>query len=89
MLSEVWETLCADHGLQFDISDLDIPDIFENIFYTAPTQLIVYETNKYAQQKILKTFGRFILSSRIRKWENVTEDEMYVVLAMFTLMSNF
>jgi hypothetical protein len=44
-LSAVRETFCSIHSPQFDISNLDTVDIFENIFDTALTDLIVNETN--------------------------------------------
>jgi hypothetical protein len=47
---------------------------------------IANETNKYEQQEILKTSGPLTFCSRIRKWENVIVDEVYVVVAMFMLM---
>jgi hypothetical protein len=49
-------------------------------------QLIVNESNRYAQQEISKASGRFIFWSGIRKWDNVIVDKMYVVLAVFVLM---
>lgn len=48
-------------------------------------QLTVNKTNKHAQRESSKTSGPFTFCSKIRKWENVTVDEMYVVLAMFIL----
>jgi hypothetical protein len=57
---------------------------FENIFATALGQLTVDETNRYGQQEILKIIITF--THRIRKWEDFTVDELYVVLALFMLM---
>jgi hypothetical protein len=65
-LTAVWETFCGIHGTQFDISGLDIVDIFENIFDTALMQLTVNEKNTYEQQEILKTSGPFTFSCRMR-----------------------
>jgi hypothetical protein len=55
--SAAWEKFCSIHSPQFSIPNLDIVDIFENIFDTALMQPIVNETNKHAQQEILKTSG--------------------------------
>jgi hypothetical protein len=59
---------------------------FENNFDIALMQLIVDETNRYAQKEILKIIITFTFYSRIRKWEDVTADELYMVLALFMLM---
>ena len=48
-------------------------------------ELIVRETNTYAAQKI-QARSFIPLRSRMRDWKPVTEDEMYVVLALFMLM---
>jgi hypothetical protein len=45
------------HGIQFDISNLDIVGVSENISDTALMQLIINETNKYIQHKMLKSSG--------------------------------
>jgi hypothetical protein len=55
-------------------------------FLTALMQLNIGETNGYAQQEISKVVRPFTFCSRIRKWEDITVDEMYVVLAVFMLM---
>jgi hypothetical protein len=49
-------------------------------------QHIVEETKEYAQEQIEKSITPFTFHSRIRKWQDVTVDEMYVVLALFMLM---
>jgi hypothetical protein len=46
MLSVVQETLSGIHSPQCDISNLNLVDIFENIFGIPLTRLIVNETNK-------------------------------------------
>jgi hypothetical protein len=86
MFSAVGETSCGIHGPQFVISNLDMVDIFENIFDTAVMQLVVNEMSKYAQQNTSKSSGSLIFCSRIRKWKSVTLSEIYVVLTMFSLM---
>jgi hypothetical protein len=58
---------------------------FENIFDNDLVQHIVDETNKYAQQEIAKSVRPLTFRSRIRKWEDVTVHEMYVVLALIML----
>jgi hypothetical protein len=49
-------------------------------------QHIVEETNRYAQQQIAKSVTPFTFHSRIRKWQDVTVDEMCAVLALFMVM---
>lgn len=46
MLSAVCEIFCDVHGPQFNVSNLDIVDTFDNIFDRALIQLIVNETTK-------------------------------------------
>jgi len=49
-------------------------------------ELIVYETNTYAAQKI-QARSFIPLHSRMQDWKPVAnKDEMYVVLALFMLM---
>jgi hypothetical protein len=79
------ETFCNVYGPQFDTAELVVVSVFENIFDIVLVQLIVDETNKYAQQEISKSIKPRTFSSRIRKWEDVTVDKMYVVLALFML----
>jgi hypothetical protein len=50
-LTAVWETFCGMHGTQFDISNLDIMDIFENISDTALMQLIVNLKKKHMNSR--------------------------------------
>jgi hypothetical protein len=52
----------------------------------ALVQLIVDETNKYAQQEISRIVSHFKFSSSISKWEDVTVDKMYIVLAHLMLI---
>lgn len=59
---------------------------FENIFAIALGQLIVDVTNRYGQQEIWKIIITFTPHSRIRKWEDFTVDELYMVLALFMLV---
>jgi hypothetical protein len=80
------ETFCTVYGPQFDTAELDAVSAFENVFDIVLVQLIVDETNRHAQQEILKSIRPLTFCSRIRKWEDVTADEMYVVLALFMLI---
>jgi hypothetical protein len=78
------ESFCGVCGPQFDTAELDV-SAFESIFDISLVQLIVDETNRYAQQEISKIARPLTFRSRIRQWENVTLDEMYVVLALIML----
>jgi hypothetical protein len=49
------ETFCNVYGPQFNTTDLNVVSAFENIFYIPLVQLIVDETNRYAQQEISKS----------------------------------
>jgi hypothetical protein len=80
------ETFCSVYGPQFNTSELDVMSAFENIFHIALVQLIVDETNRYAQQEISKSMRPHTFCSRIWKWEDVMVYEMYMVLALFMLI---
>jgi hypothetical protein len=80
------ETFYNVYGPQFNTAELDVMSVFENIFDIALAQLIVDKTNGYAQQEISKSIKPLTFHSRIQKWEDVTVDEMYVVLALFMLI---
>jgi hypothetical protein len=60
------ETICNVHGPQFDTAELNVVCVFENIFDIALVQVIVDETNKYAQQEISKSIKSLTFCSRIR-----------------------
>jgi hypothetical protein len=60
------ETFCNVYGPQFDAAELDVVTAFENIFDIALVQLIVDETNRYAQQEISKSMKLLTFRSRIR-----------------------
>jgi hypothetical protein len=59
--------------------------VFKMFFTDDLMELIVRETNTYAEQKIQAT-SNFPFQSRMQDWKPVTRDEMYVVLALFMLM---
>jgi hypothetical protein len=81
------EKFCDVCGPQFDVSsDVCVVDVFEKLFELCLVQHIVEETNECAQQQVAKYAAPFIFCSRIRKWKDVTVDEMCVVLALFMLM---
>jgi hypothetical protein len=84
--SATQETFCGICGSQFDVSDLDVVEVFEKFFDTVLMQHITEGTNRYAQQKIAKNVTPSTFCSRIRKWQDVTVDEMFLVLALFMLM---
>jgi hypothetical protein len=71
------------YGPQCNSAELDVVSAFENISDIALLKLTVGETNRYAQQKILENVSPCTFYSRIRKWEDVTVDKIYVVLAVF------
>lgn len=57
------------------------------LFFTPElVQLIVRETNLYAEQQIKKKCLPLPRRSRVWEWKPTTEDEIYVVLALFMLM---
>jgi hypothetical protein len=66
------ETFCNVYCPQFDTTELDVMSALENIFDIALVQLIVDETNRYAQQEISKSIRPLRFRSRIRKREDVT-----------------
>jgi hypothetical protein len=80
------ETFCDVYVPQFDTAELDVLSVFENIFDIALVQIIVDETDKYAQQEISKSIKPLMFCSKIRMWEDVTVDKMYMVLALFMLI---
>jgi hypothetical protein len=51
------------------MSNLDVVDIFENVFDTACLLVIVSENKVYIVQIISNFFGPFTFYSRIRKWK--------------------
>jgi hypothetical protein len=49
-------------------------------------QFTAHEANRCAQLEISKSVNPFTFCFRIRKWEYVTVDEIYMILAVFMLM---
>jgi hypothetical protein len=71
------EKFCDVCAPQFDISsDLGIVDMFEKLFDLSLLQHIVEEINKYTQQQITKSAAPITFCLRIRKWKDVTVDEV-------------
>jgi hypothetical protein len=63
-------------------------DAFNMFFTQELIELIIHETNIYAEQCIKSRGITLPLRSRMRDWKPVSEDEIliYVVLALFMLM---
>jgi uncharacterized membrane protein len=61
-------------------------DAFNMFFTQELIEIIVRETNIYAEQCMQSRGITLPLRSRTRYWKPVTEDEIYVVLALFMLM---
>jgi hypothetical protein len=72
------ETLCDVYDPHFHTAKLVVMSAFENIFDVALVHIIVDETNR--------SVNPFTFCSRIRKWEDITVDEVYVVLTLLILM---
>jgi hypothetical protein len=67
LFSTSQETFCDVYSPQFNTAELDVMNAFENISDIALVQLIVNETNRFAQQGILKTVSPFTFHVTIRK----------------------
>jgi hypothetical protein len=65
---------------------LDVVSAFKNILDIARVKLTVDETGRYTQQEILKSVNSFTFCPKTGKWEDVTGDEMHMVLALFMVM---
>jgi hypothetical protein len=72
---------------EFDTSELNVMNVFENVFDVALVQLIVDEINRFAQQEISKSTMcvPFTFCCRARDFEDVTVVEIYMVLALFMM----
>ena len=64
----------------------DIIEFFELFFDREIIQLIVAETNRYAEQYKNARGNLFSFRSPVRSWVPVTENEVYTVLGLFLLM---
>jgi hypothetical protein len=61
-------------------------DIFEQFFDTDIVQKIVTETNYYAEQFKNSRGEIFSKRSKVKEWQHMTAEEIYVLLALFMLM---
>jgi hypothetical protein len=74
-------------GPQNEAQNVDeILTSFELFFDPQIIQLIVTETNRYAEQYKNQRGNLFTFRSPVRAWVPVTENEIYTVLGMFLLM---
>jgi hypothetical protein len=81
------EQFIGNCGPQNDAKDVtEGTDIFKLFFTQDLVEMIVRETNIYAEQCIVSRDRTIPLRSRMRDWKPVTVDEIYVVLALFILM---
>jgi hypothetical protein len=60
------ETFRNVRGPQLNTAELSVVSVFENIFDIALVELIIDETNRYAQQEISKHIKSLTFRSRIR-----------------------
>jgi hypothetical protein len=66
-------------------NEINCAKVFKMYFTDELVDIIVRETNTYAEQKIrVRSLISFRL--RMRDWKPVTTDKMYVVIALFMLM---
>ena len=80
------EHFLGSSGPQNDAKNENIAvKIFKLFFADELIELIVRETNTYAQQKI-GAKGVLSFRSRMREWKPVTKDELFVILGLFMLM---
>jgi uncharacterized membrane protein len=82
----VREVFCDVQGPQSGHSFNDMVTIFQNIFDKELVELIVAQMNLYMQQYILVCGANLGTRFRVRKWEDVTIDKLYMVIALFMLM---
>jgi hypothetical protein len=59
---------------------------YDNILNIAVVQLTGDKTNRYSQQDISKSVNCFTFCSNISMQEDVTVEELYLVLPLFMLM---
>jgi hypothetical protein len=72
------ETFCNVHGPQFNTAEC----VWKHFWYCPCTTHCRWSQ----QQEISKSIRPLTFCSRIRKWEDVTVDNMYVVLPLFMLL---
>ncbi|XP_045783278.1 piggyBac transposable element-derived protein 4-like [Maniola jurtina] len=81
----VREEFIGPSGPTFDISGLTPLEIFEQIWDTNIVAHIVRETNKYGRQLQLNNASK--LSSRLSRWKDTTEDEIWTFFGIIMLQS--
>jgi hypothetical protein len=75
------KTFTGTPGRIEPIADIDTPLLYLNLFLTPDMKNnIVIETNRYAQQ--LLASGNLKRTSRMRKWVDITTDELMIYLAI-------
>jgi len=79
------EQFVDNYGPQNEAQNETHCAIVQNVFDDQLVELIVRETNTSAAHKI-QARSFIPLRSRMRDWEPVTKNKMYVVLALFMLM---
>ena len=73
-------------GLKVNVQDTEDPiSFFELYFDDALINLIVQQTNLYAQQVIAEKDGRLKKRSRMKEWKETDADEIKLYLAMLLL----
>ncbi|XP_045782915.1 piggyBac transposable element-derived protein 4-like [Maniola jurtina] len=81
----VREEFIGPSGPTFDISGLTPLEIFEKIWDTDIIAHIVRETNKYGRQLQLNNASK--LGSRLSRWKDTTEDEIWTFFGIIMLQS--
>ncbi|CAK1587649.1 unnamed protein product [Parnassius mnemosyne] len=81
----VREEFTGSSGPTFDHSGLSPLQVFEEIWDTNIIDLIVTETNRYANNLKSKRSGK--LTSRMKRWKDVDREEMWQFLTILLLQS--
>jgi hypothetical protein len=81
------EQFVGNYGPQNEAKTVtESADIFKMVFTQELVEMIVQDTNIYAEQCIVSRGLTIPLHSRMRDWKPITGDKVYVVLALFMLM---
>ena len=73
-------------GLKVNVQDTEDPILFFELYFDdALINLIVQQTNLYAQQVIAEKDGRLKKRSRMKEWKETDADEIKLYLAMLLL----
>ena len=77
----------ADAGMNVNVPPEPTPYDFVKLFFTPELwQLLVTETNRYAEQYLAQFGADLTRHSRLKKWVPVTVPEMKVFLSLYLLM---